>query len=503
MAFRIEGLPLISSLNKGDQVLVYTGEGLKTLTAEVLGSVFSDTSVYDNRVFSRLEELNTQYFSTHDKIRKYLAEDITDEVYFTVSKGKVACIKDTVALDVETGLPLEITATALNGKKMYWTSDPKKARYKSGMPWVTDDAREERVTVTLEETPYPVYVYQYYSKILSMFSVESDEDGNPTLTTSYTTASGSSAILKKAKEEFTLQLTEGSVAKCGFRLSKNPDSTYSAKLIGTWENVNDWDIDDVVKKSEFKPFVYENAGPYAYLDILSVNTANKVKWRITRDTTNKVYSVLEGSTLKVYYSQIQTDSSGTYTQDLVRNRLGNPLYWPEDLDSYGSTDHDFPVFNGRRVYPTTTPTPYPVHVYRYRDIELFSLEYDRGIRLKFSDSGNRRAEISKTTEGLVLRYLSNTGSELSKLVLDDSGTSFSGPVKSEGSTLIGLPTLPTAPGTEYYLSSVGGNRSWKEKTPELPKLPENPTERLVLSYNPESKEVEWVPVSELTPTEGG
>lgn len=511
MAFTIEGLPEISKLSKGDQILICTSEGLKSLSSEVLGNVFSDTSLFDNRTFSEINEANIQNISTHDKLRKWFAKDTSDELYLRYNNGNVTFIKEVVITDVETEEPVTIQATTYNGKKLYWTKDVTKAKFNNGLPWTTDDEKEEKITVTTDETEYPVHVYQYYSDVVKSIEFV-DANGDFMIRDTFKTGNNSIGLIQKQDDSFLIELLDNTVAKCGLMMSKNPDDgSYSAKLIGVWENVNDWDIDDVLLKPEFKEWYYTNQDYYNYVNILSVNTANKIKWRLTKNTNNQVYSVLEDGYLKFYFAQIKTQATGEYIQEIVKNKFGKQLYWEDNMDVGGGvSSNGVPVLNGKYTFMTTTVTNYPVYVYQYNTTEIFSISQEtltdssKGIRMKFGGVSNGYGEISRLSSGLEIRYMGFDSStskyvEKSKVVLGET-SKLTGSWKVGEKDIIELPENPVDVENEHYLSNTNGVKTWKKKTKELPELPDEVTEPLFLSYDPTTESMTWVTKSELLGT---
>lgn len=527
---KIEGLPAISQLSKGDQILIATSEGIKTLSSEVLGNVFSDTSLFDNRTFSEVAEVNTQSISTHNKLRKWFAQDTSDEIYLIYSEGgNIKFVKETVVTDIETQEAVTIQATDLSGNKLYWNENPDDSKFSNGLPWVSDDEEERKVHVQYEESDYPVQVYQYNRTLIK--SSEIIVNGSSVdVKDTYQTGTNSFGVIQKSDNSFKFQLMEGSTTKCGFELSKNDDGTFSAKLNGTWEGVNDWDLEDALLKPDFKEWFYNEQDIYTPINVLSVNTANKVKWFLNKNYNNQVYAVVEEGTVKIYYAQIKTSSGGSYTQKLVQNKFGQQLYWQVDVSAVRGTDEQgYPIVNGSRVYMVTEQTDYPVYIFDYDEKLLCSLENStlsdnsEGVKLTFTGVNGRIGEIYRTNTELMMRYIDESGKVKSSISMGEESI-LTGEWKIGNDSIIELPTLPTDKTTEYHLvvkdgkkswssdtelpaspadsgkkvlTSNGGNLSWESETAELPTLPTDISERLLLSVNPDTKKLEWVTVSEI------
>lgn len=465
MGLKIDGLSTISQLSKGDQILVATKDGLKSLSAEVLEAVFSNTSLFETYNLVELSNLNVQNISTHNKVRKYLKSDISPEVYIEYTSGQVNVIKATVLTDTD-GNPLTAQASDLRGNLLYWSEEITLAEYFDGLPW--KNAKDEKIYMTTEETEFPVTVYQYSAQYLKQSKVTQDSKGNPVITDTFTTAGTSKGIVEKRENSFLIQLQEKGKDPCGLQISLNKDGTVTGKLVGTWEGVNDWDIDDVIKKPEFKEWFYHNLDYNMYANVLSVNTADMIGWCLNNDTNNHVIAEVNEGIIRIYLAQNKVSGAGTYIQEQAKNKFGDLLYWKEDMTyQSGVNGEHIPIHNGEFAFMTTEETDYPVFIYQYNYIPLFTMETedaDDGTRatiLKFAGVNGKLGEIYKNSSQFVMRYLDSKGKEYSKIVLGETESELTGKWKS-GSRVLSENELPiqSASTKDKMLMSSGTNAQW-------------------------------------------
>lgn len=488
MALNIDGLPLISELSPDSQILVQTNEGLKALSAEVLGAVFSNTSLYDTLNNLQVDDINAQHISTSNKVRKYFDSDTTDELYLRIQGVSIDFIKDSVVFNVETQKPVVVQATDLSGNKLYWNYNPYDCEFNNGLPWKTPE--DKKIFYTRDITDYPVEVYQYTTHYIKRSEITMDSDVEPSMKeTYYSKGTTSIGTIQKVDNSFILQLKETGKDPCGLNLSLNKDGTVSCKLIGTWEGVNDWDLEDVVKKSKFKWWYHENLDYTSYERTLSVNTADKIAWRLEKDTNNHVFSEIDGNYIKIYLAQTKTSGSGNFIQEQATNILGEPLYWKVDMEyQSGVSSNHIPTHLGSYQFMTIEKTDYPVYIYQYNLIELFVIDVEKltdgsnGTKMSFKGVNGKTGEIYKTGSQFVIRYLDATGKEVSKIVMGDKESSLSGTWKA-GEKTLSENELPSKviDSDNRVLTLVNGLLSWKVPTSELPEQPTGKTEKHLIS----------------------
>lgn len=470
----LTGLSSVTQLSKGDKVLVVTSNGLEELDAEVLGKVLSNTSLFETYKRVELSELNVSTLTTHNKIQKYLDSDLSDEIYMEYADGVVTFIRAQVLTNSDK-IPFTTQAQAITGELLYWSHDLSEAEYYKDFPWKTKD--DEKIFITIEDTGHPVTVYQYNSTILkrSEILVENNE---PVVVDTYFSRTNSKGIVKKQDNEFLFVLQENGSDLCGIKMSLNEDNTVTGKLIGTWEGLNDWDVDQALTTNKFKEWFYHSQDYYTYVKTLSLETSNKIGWYLNKETENlHVYFRLEGSELVVILAKNKTNNAGSYIQEQAVNLLGENLYWKQEMDyQVGTSANGVPLKSGKYVFMTTEKTEYPVYIYQYDETELFRIDYNKisdnsySVRQVFSDNGNINAILSKTNTEMVIELVNKTNNTvLSKLVLDSQGGKLTGKWWVEDKEL-GLDELPeqTEATKNKVLKSNGESCSWENETQELP-----------------------------------
>lgn len=422
----LNGLPAISQLSKGDEILVCTSDGIKTLSAEVLGTVLSDTSLFDNRNMAVMNEVNVQNISTNNKVRKHFESDTSDEIYLEYHHGQINIIKDTVVTDLNTHQPVTVQATDLQGNKLYWTDDPDTCDFNNGLPWKTSE--DKRVTITWETTEYPVKVYQYTTSYIKKNEISFSSTGDSVITEAFFSKGNTSkGTIVKRDNSFFFSLKESGKDECGIEISLNEDGTVSGKLIGTWDGINDWDIKDTLKKQEFKDWWYSEQDFNVYGETITLSTADKIGWRLTEDTTNHVYTEIDGENIIVYLAQNKTSGSGVYIQEQAKNILGNLLYWKQDMTYLSSvSSNHIPIYNGKYTFMTTEKTDYPVYIYQYTLTKLFETSVEtfkdgvKGVNLKFTGLNGKTGEIYKDGTTFSMKYLDTSGKEFSGITLGET-----------------------------------------------------------------------------------
>lgn len=421
---KIQGLKSLSELSQDDQVIVVTSEGLRTLSAEVLGVTFSNTSLFDSYSLIEASSVNVQNLSTHNQLRKYLQSDTSDELYLQYSEGQIQFIKASVIKDLNTGKPIVIQATDITGKELYWNLDIKNAIYYNGMPWKTSD--EKKIKIVHDITSFPVMVYQYTTSNVKTCEIIMDSLGETTLLDTYYSSGGSSkGVIKKYGKNFIFQMEESGNRICGIQISVNNDNTISGKLIGEWQGITDLDLDSVLRKAQFKDWYYTNYDYNLYGTVLSVSTADKVGWYLNQDTSNHIYTEVKDDYVKIFLAQNRTNSTGSLLVEQAKNIVGQLLYWKQDMTyQSGVNSNHVPIHSGVATFMTAEITNFPVYIFMYNTTELFSLKIDtmsdnsRGARLLFSGLDNRVAEISKSSTEFCMKLTDKeTGGVYSSICL--------------------------------------------------------------------------------------
>lgn len=471
----LQGLTSVTQLSKGDKVLVKTSKGLAELDAEVLGEVLSNTSLFETYKRVELSELNVKNITTHNKIQKYLDNDTSDEIYMEYSDNTLNFIRGQVLANSDNE-PLTTQAQAITGEPLYWSHDLSEAEFFDGFPWKTK--YDDKIFITTEKTGYPVNIYQYQLTYLKQCDIQI-VDNEPIITDTYTSkGSMSKGIVKKQGNEFLFVLQERNKDWCGIKISVNDDDSVTGKLLGTWEGLNDWDVDSALTMKNFKNWFYHNQDYYTYIKPLSVDTSNKIGWYLNKETEIlHVYTRLENGEFVVILAKNKTNSAGSFIQEQAVNLLGEKLYWEQDMAfQSGISGNGIPLRNGRYVFMTTEETDYPVYIYQYDEVELFRIDYasladgSNGVKQTFSDNSNISATLSKTNTEFHLELVDTSkNTVLSSVKLNKTGGKLDGKWYVED-VEIGVKELPEQSEStkDRVLKSDGAKCSWQLETKELP-----------------------------------
>jgi hypothetical protein len=443
-----------------------------------------------------LSELNVKTMTTHNKIQKYLDGDDSDELYMEYHDNTVTFLRGQVLKNSDQ-IPLTTQAQAVTGELLYWSHDITGAQCYEGFPWKTQD--EEKIFITLEDTGYPVTVYQYHLTTLKQSEIEI-VNNEPVITDTYSSKVTSKGIVKKQNNEFTFLLQENGDKLCGIKMSVNEeDGSVTGKLVGTWEGLNDWDVDSALTTGKFKDWFYHNQDYYTYVKTLSVETSNKIGWYLNNEVENlHCYMRMENSELVVILAKNKTNSAGSYIQEQAVNLLGEKLYWNQEMVyQIGTSGNGIPIKSGKYVFMTTEETDYPVYIYQYDETELFRIDYgslsdsSQGVRQIFSDGSDRIAVISKTNTELNIEFKKKSdNSVLSKIILGEEGGTLGGTWKV-GDYKIGEAELPKQSEStkDKILKSNGETCSWETDAKELPVQSESVKNYLLST---DGNTVKWV-----------
>jgi hypothetical protein len=491
----VNGLSSVTQLSKGDRVLVVTNDGIQELDAEVLWKVLSNTSLFETYNLVELSELNVQTLTTHNKIQKYLNEDTSDEIYLEYSDNTVKFIRGRVLLNSD-GIPLISQAQAISGELLYWSQNITDAVMFKGFPWKSQD--DEKIFITTEKTDYPVSIYQYELSLLKESEIEI-VDNEPVITDIFSSSVTSQGVVKKQKNEFLFYLQENSDKQCGIKMSVNEDGTITGKLIGTWDGLNDWDVDQALTTGKFKNWFYNNQDYYTYIKTLSLETSNKVGWYLNKDTNIHVFTRIENSQIIVIQAKNKTNSAGSYIKEQAVNNLGNKLYWNQEMDyQVGTSGNGIPLKSGKYVFMTTEETDHPVWIYQYVETELLRFDYgvlpdnSNGIRQIFSDGSGTTTVISKTNTEFNIEFKKNNKT-VAKINLKETGGQLTGTWKV-GDKELNTNELPEQSNStkDKILKSNGQTCSWETESKELPNHSAN-TKGKVLTSNGQTCSWEGIP----------
>lgn len=480
-SFVLTGLEQIPSLSKDDRILINTPNGLVELPAEVLGAVFSNTSLFETYSRMQLEQLNVDSVTTSKKIKNYFNSDTSSELFFEYIDGDFV-IKYGEVLFVQDE-PQTIQATDLRGKPLYWSDDPNAGELYDNFPWKTD--ADEKIFIGYEETNYPVMTYRYREYEIKRSHIDIN-DGFPTITDTYNSMDlSTTGYIEKNKDSFVFQLVTNQNKACGIKVVRSEDGTLGGELIGSWDGLNDIEPEERLTKGEVKEFLYNSQDYYTYIKGLSLETSDKIGWYLLQDTNTHVYSRIDNDVIIVYLAETKTNLAGSYVTEQAKNIFGHLLYWEQDMTfGAGVTDQHIPLKNGIYTYMTTEVTDYPVYIYQYNLTELCKFSYGMlpdksyGVKQTFSNLAGNTASIYQDTSNLVLEYTDKNTGATSKVLINKSGGTLIGDwllkaTETQTSSInLGDAELPDWSGlkSDSWLFSDGKSLTWKTLPQEVPNI---------------------------------
>lgn len=405
----IEGLDVIGKLKGNDQFLVQTKKGVEAIPVSAVLDAASSTSLYETYSNNLIQNLTVESVTSSQAIKKYLAKDVTEDVYVEIANDSVRFIRAVVTKD-SSGKPLEKQATDTKGRLLYWSNNIATATFNDGLPWKTPE--ETKIFITYEETPYPVTIYLYQLTILKTLSVTFFQSGETVLTDRYQTNAAETGYIKKTDDDFSFYFQVNGES-CGIRVFKNPTTgKLNGELVGYWVGLSDIDLNNIVTKDIMKELWYTTQDYYTYIVPMRLNTSDKIGWRLNNDTSNKSYFEVKDNYIVGYSAEVRTNpSTGEYVQEQAKNIFGNLLYWTEDVSRTGGINSEhIPTNNGHYVYMTTTETLYPVYVYQYVLTEQYKVDYQYlgdgtyGYKQTFKDPSGNVGTIYMNSGGMTVTY---------------------------------------------------------------------------------------------------
>lgn len=153
--------------------------------------------------------------------------------------------------------------------------------------------------------------------------------------------------------------------------------------------------------------LYSTYGEIADLHVDYLETSRKIVKYLAGDTGDNNF-------IRAYeqYLDFVTGTTSGGTQQ-ARNPNGQLLYWPVDVSGLPLGGDGYPLYEGARVFTTTTATEYPVMVYSYTEAVKRSLRFELGsdgiyapvdIFGAGNSSGANRAFIAKTANAWDFAY---------------------------------------------------------------------------------------------------
>lgn len=174
--------------------------------------------------------------------------------------------------------------------------------------------------------------------------------------------------------------------------------------------------------------LYADEGTIVNLTVDKLLTSRKIALYLNQDTSRDNYVSIHDKSIELITANVMFDGNDTPQTEQLTNGDGDLLYWAGDISTASVVDGHYEI-DGVRVTTTTTPTDYPVTVYRYNDGQKMSITFDADEDYTPSiilgagtggDGDEGKAKIKKTIDGLDISYITSSGDILS-IKMDDSG----------------------------------------------------------------------------------
>lgn len=175
--------------------------------------------------------------------------------------------------------------------------------------------------------------------------------------------------------------------------------------------------------------MYADMGAIADLTVSRVLTSRRIALYLNQDTSRDNYVSVHDNSIDLISASVVMGDDGSPQTEQMTNDDGKPLYWAGDITEATVVDGHYEI-DGSRVPTTTTPTDWPVIVYKYAGGERVSItfggpedSYAPVIVMGAGTGGSNdagKAKIRKIVDGLDISYRTSDGKDLT-IKMDDGG----------------------------------------------------------------------------------
>ena len=219
------------------------------------------------------------------------------------------------------------------------------------------------------------------------------------------------------------------------------DCIYFDTVAGKYRLSGDVIIDGSVSSdATITDALYAEQGDISQLTVDRVETSDKIKRYLNRDSTPLHFIRIEGLALQFIIANVSMDGGVPETEQLV-SRYGYPVWWQKDVSSATIKD-GYPYVGDERVYTTEDNTGFPVLVYKYNEgiARQIYFEHDAATGFYFcTETFGQGSGVSATTgktlnQGFMqksdtnffLKYRTSNNKEIGIQMNDDGYTDISG-----------------------------------------------------------------------------
>ncbi len=384
-------------------------------------NIFNDTTILNAITTEALyasrgdfADLRVDRLSTSRRIAKYLSGDASDDNYIKIQEEQLQFIAG-----ICTNPNGRVQADDPDGLPLFWKTNPDPdgdgviQTGVNGYPVVTDESGDSvQVYTTTERTDWPVYVYPYIEQVKRSIAFELESAGDnenlPIYSVVDTFGAGNQTgtnqlKIRKSTNGAEILYTPNTGTDIGVKM--NNDGTM--ELIG-YESINGENLTDAL---------YAPSGEIADLAVNRLSTSRRIIKYLNQDRSDDNYIHIQEQELAF----ISGECTGNREQ--AKSPAGDLLYWSRSISGLSRDASGYPVTtSGERVFTSTTPTDWPVYIYKYQETVKRRIKFELNSSNNIYEpvdiygAGNAQgynyAKIAKTTNGFDVLYINPAGKEL-------------------------------------------------------------------------------------------
>lgn len=192
--------------------------------------------------------------------------------------------------------------------------------------------------------------------------------------------------------------------------------------------------------------LYAEQGDISQLTVDRLETSDKIKRYLSKDTSDMSFIRIEGLELRFIIAKVSVNESGVAETELLVNRYGSTMYWSKDISNANIVD-GYPYVDNVRVYATEKNTGFPITVYSYTEsiIRQIVFIYDpikkatyctetfgQGAGTNAAGEIVNQGWLQKTTSKFFMRYRTEQGKEIGIVMNNDGFTDLYGMRRTVG-----------------------------------------------------------------------
>ena len=180
--------------------------------------------------------------------------------------------------------------------------------------------------------------------------------------------------------------------------------------------------------------MYAEQGDISQLTVDRLETSDKIKRYLSKDTSDMAFIRIEGVELRFIIATVSVNESGVAETKPLVNRYGSTLYWSKDISNANIVD-GYPYIDNVRVYATEKNTGFPITVYSYtesiirqivfiydplKDAYYCTETFGQGAGTNAAGEIVNQGRLQKTTTEFFMKYKTEQGKEIG-IQMNNSG----------------------------------------------------------------------------------